>query len=80
MNNVREAYGDRIALTDNYYDALKNADALVINTEWNDFRTPDFNRMKSLLKSPVVFDGRNLYSVTKMQERGFTYYAVGLKF
>jgi len=80
MNNVREAYGDRITLTDNYYDALKDADALVISTEWNDFRTPDFNRMKSLLKSPVVFDGRNLYSVTKMQQRGFMYYAVGLKF
>lgn len=80
MPNVRAAYGDRIGLVDNYYDALRDADALVINTEWNDFRTPDFDRMKSLLKNPVVFDGRNLYSVTKMRDRGFTYHAVGLKF
>ena len=56
------------------YDALKGADALVIVTEWNEFREPDFARMRKLLKTPVIFDGRNIYSPAQMKEQGFTYY------
>lgn len=59
------------------YDALKNADSLIIVTEWNEFRNPDFERMASLLKQPVIFDGRNLYDVEKLKGMDFTYYSVG---
>ncbi len=61
----------------NDYDALEGADALLILTEWNQFRRPDFDKMKSLLKNAVVFDGRNQYEPRKMKERGFTYFCVG---
>ena len=59
---ARRIFGKKIALADNSYGALKGADALVIATEWNEFREPDFNRMRKLMKSPVIFDGRNIYS------------------
>jgi len=59
------------------YDALKGADALVIVTEWNEFRRPNFERMKSLMKQPVIFDGRNIYDPEIMKEKGFTYFGVG---
>jgi UDPglucose 6-dehydrogenase len=59
------------------YEALKGADALVICTEWNEFRRPNFEKIKELLKAPVVFDGRNLYGLDKMRQHGFTYYSVG---
>ena len=63
--------------TSSNYDAIKGADALAIVTEWNEFRRPDFARMKSLMKSPVVFDGRNLFTPEQMKQNGFTYYSVG---
>jgi len=69
--------GDKIEYAEYSYDALENADALIIVTEWNEFRTPDFNKIKSLLKEPVVFDGRNLYDPDKMKENNFIYYSVG---
>ena len=56
---------------------LKDADALLIATEWSEFRTPDFNKMKSLLKNPVIFDGRNLFELYQMEEFGFHYESVG---
>ena len=59
------------------YDGLKNADALVIVTEWNEFRNPDFEKIAKLLKQPVIFDGRNLYDVEKMKDMSFTYYSIG---
>jgi len=59
------------------YDAIKSADALVICTEWNEFRQPDFRRIKEFMSSPVVFDGRNLYDPTKMKDMGFTYLSIG---
>jgi UDPglucose 6-dehydrogenase len=59
------------------YDILEGADALAIVTEWNEFRTPDFQRMKSLMKSPVIFDGRNIYDPEKTRKLGFTYLGVG---
>jgi UDPglucose 6-dehydrogenase len=61
------------------YEAVKNADALIISTEWTSFREPDFERMKSLMKNPVIFDGRNLYKPTKIDQLGFEYFYVGKK-
>jgi len=75
--NTRTVLGDRIKFGENSYKALENADALVIVTEWNEFRTPEFNSMKKLLKEPVIFDGRNLYDTDKMQNLKFIYYSIG---
>ncbi len=74
---ARRLFGDRIALTERSYDALSGADALAVVTEWNEFREPDFGRMRQLLRSPVVFDGRNIYSPEQMQSLGFTYFSIG---
>ena len=70
-------FGDRITLCEKSYDALDGADALAIVTEWNEFREPDFKRMQQLLKTPVVFDGRNIYSPEQMRALGFTYFSIG---
>jgi UDPglucose 6-dehydrogenase len=59
------------------YDALKGADALVVITEWQEFREPDFPRMRKLLKSPVIFDGRNIYQPEQMKDLGFVYKSIG---
>jgi UDPglucose 6-dehydrogenase len=77
MNHVRNLLGDKITFTKNPYEALEDADALLIVTEWPQFRTPDFERMDSLLKNKVIFDGRNLYELSQMQELGYTYYSIG---
>jgi len=77
MGNVKREIGDKINYAENQYDALKDADALLIATEWSEFRTPDFNRMKSLLKNAVIFDGRNLFELYQMEEMGFHYESVG---
>ena len=77
MDNVRGRIGDRIAYTDRPLDALTGADALVICTEWQVFRNPDFTEMARRLNQPVVFDGRNLYDLDRMQELGFTYISIG---
>jgi UDPglucose 6-dehydrogenase len=74
---ARRLFGSRIALCDKSYEALVGADALAIVTEWNEFREPDFDKMRSLLKSPVVFDGRNIYSPEHMRGLGFTYFSIG---
>ena len=74
---ARQIFGSRISLADKSYGALKGADALVIVTEWNEFREPDFPRMRKLMKTPVIFDGRNIYSPESMKAQGFTYYSVG---
>jgi UDPglucose 6-dehydrogenase len=66
-----------VTLCDKSYDALAGADALAIVTEWNEFREPDFKKMRQLMKSPVVFDGRNIYSPEHMRALGFTYFSVG---
>ena len=71
--------GDKIHFGDNHYDILKDADALVIVTEWSVFRTPDFDRVGSLLKSKVIFDGRNLYDLQKMIDSGYYYNSIGRK-
>jgi UDPglucose 6-dehydrogenase len=78
MNNVRALYDDEnITFCETQYDALKKADALIIATEWPEFRTPDFEKMQSLLKSKVVFDGRNVYDLDKMEKLGFYYSSIG---
>jgi UDPglucose 6-dehydrogenase len=77
MENVKKEIGDEISYAQNQYDALKDADALLIATEWSEFRTPDFNRIKTLLKKPVIFDGRNLFELYQMEEMGFHYESVG---
>jgi UDPglucose 6-dehydrogenase len=77
MANVRETYGDLLVYCQTPMDALLGADALAINTEWSEFRNPDFAEMKRRMKSPVVFDGRNLYECEVMRDQGFTYYSVG---
>jgi UDPglucose 6-dehydrogenase len=74
---AKRIFDGRIALCERSYDALKGADALAIVTEWNEFREPDFDKMRSLLKSPVVFDGRNIYSPEHMRALGFTYFSIG---
>jgi UDPglucose 6-dehydrogenase len=77
LATARRLFGDRIALFTKSYDALAGADALAIVTEWNEFREPDFTKMRDLMKHPVVFDGRNLYSPEQMRALGFTYYSIG---
>jgi UDPglucose 6-dehydrogenase len=77
MEEMKRKIGSAVRYCDNNYEALKGADALLLLTEWNDFRRPDFDRMKSLMKHPVVFDGRNIYDPKVMKEKGFTYYGIG---
>jgi UDPglucose 6-dehydrogenase len=77
MNNAKKELGDKIAFAENQYDTLENADALIIATEWSEFRTPDFIKIKSLLKSHAIFDGRNLFDLNRMEEYGFHYESVG---
>ncbi len=78
LENVRKEIGDRITYCDHHYDACEGADAIAIVTEWNEFRNPDFDYIKLKMKSPVIFDGRNLYDRTKMAARGFYYSGIGL--
>ncbi|HTR80579.1 MAG TPA: UDP-glucose/GDP-mannose dehydrogenase family protein [Bacteroidota bacterium] len=74
---VKALFGSKVEFFDNNYDSLKGADALTVVTEWNEFRRPDFERMKSLMKRPVIFDGRNIYDPKLMREKGFTYFGIG---
>lgn len=77
MNNVKELIGNKISFAKYQYDALQDADALIIATEWSEFRTPDFDKMISLLKNKVIFDGRNLFDLKHMEDMGFYYVSVG---
>ncbi|MGG9970270.1 UDP-glucose dehydrogenase family protein [Ferruginibacter sp. SUN002] len=79
MPNVKQLLGDKIYFANNQYDALQDADALVIATEWSEFRTPDFEKITGLLKNKVVFDGRNLFDLQQMQDLGFYYVSIGRK-
>jgi UDPglucose 6-dehydrogenase len=74
---ARRIFGRRVTFCEKSYEALADADALVIVTEWNEFREPDFRKMRQLLRSPVVFDGRNIYSPEQMRTLGFTYFSIG---
>lgn len=75
--SARRIFGDRIAYTDTPYGAVEGADALFIVTEWNEFRRPNFDRLKGLMKSPLIFDGRNVFDPERMKERGFIYRGIG---
>lgn len=77
MNNVRTTVGDKIEYGQSQYETLKNADALIIATEWNEFRTPDFGKIASMLKNKAIFDGRNLFDLSAIRELGFHYVSVG---
>jgi UDPglucose 6-dehydrogenase len=77
LKAARGIFGTKIQYVTKGYDALKAADALAIVTEWNEFRRPDFLRMRKLMRTPVVFDGRNLFTPDQMKGHGFTYYSVG---
>lgn len=77
MKNVKNELGDVITYSENQYDTLKNADALIIATEWNEFRTPDFSKISSMLKNKAIFDGRNLFDPAAMKELGYYYQSVG---
>jgi UDPglucose 6-dehydrogenase len=77
MKVAKGLFGSKVVLAEKSYDALKGADALAVVTEWNEFREPDFARMRKLLRTPVIFDGRNIYRPAVMKEQGFTYYAIG---
>ncbi|MGP8338082.1 MAG: UDP-glucose dehydrogenase family protein [Methanosarcinaceae archaeon] len=81
MDEANRVFGEnpKIKYTHGNYDALKGADALLLITEWNQFRYPDFDKMKQLLKMPVIFDGRNQYNPKELREKGFAYYAIGRK-
>jgi len=77
MNNVRKLLGDKVELAPGQYDTIRGCDALVVATEWSEFRTPDFEKMSSYMKHKVIFDGRNVYDPARMKDLGFYYESVG---
>ncbi len=77
MDEARKLFKNRIEFTEDGYDALRGVDALAVVTEWNEFRVPDFPKMKKLMKAPVIFDGRNIYNQEELRKTGFTYYGIG---
>lgn len=79
MPNVKGVKGDIINYAENQYDALINADALIIATEWSEFRTPEFEKMEAILKNKIIFDGRNLFDLAQMQQLGYHYVSIGRK-
>jgi UDPglucose 6-dehydrogenase len=79
MNEARKIFKKRIQFSEDDYEMLRGADALAVVTEWSEFRTPDFKKIKSLLKKPLIFDGRNIYNKTELLKMGFTYYSIGRK-
>ncbi len=78
MPNIKEMFGDKITLVDDAYDALEGADALVLLTEWREYQYPEFERLKELMKRPVVLDGRNIWVTYNLPEQGFEYAGVGI--
>jgi UDPglucose 6-dehydrogenase len=77
MDNARREFGDRVQFVNNPYLAVEGADALFLVTEWNEFRQPDFSRIKAAMRQPVLFDGRNVWNAPRLRELGFAYYGVG---
>lgn len=77
MENVRAKYGDKLSYAETPLSALEGADALAIVTEWSEFRNPDFDAMRATMKAPLIFDGRNLFTLTQMRQSKFTYYSIG---
>ncbi len=79
IESARKIFGDKIEYSKSSYDALKNADGLLLLTEWNEFRRPDLEKLKDLMKTPVIFDGRNQYDKTRLENRGIKYFSIGRK-
>jgi UDPglucose 6-dehydrogenase len=79
MNNARKQLDQHVKFAETQYECLQGADALVIATEWNEFRTPDFEKIEQLMKSKAIFDGRNLFDIADMEARGFHYASIGRK-
>ena len=77
MKNVKQLLGDTVTFAESQYDTLQDADALVIATEWSEFRTPDFNRISSMLKNKAIFDGRNLFDLVQLENLGYHYVSIG---
>jgi UDPglucose 6-dehydrogenase len=77
LEEARKHFGDRVTYHRVNYEALENADGLLIVTEWNEFRRPDFPRMKPLMRTPIIFDGRNVYDPDVMRDHGFIYIPMG---
>lgn len=77
FEQAKNVFGDRVIYANNSYDALKDTDCMLLLTEWNEFRRPDFDRIKGLMKSPVIFDGRNQYDAERLKQRGFEYHCIG---
>jgi UDPglucose 6-dehydrogenase len=77
MDEARNVFGERIEYASSNYEALHGADALVIHTEWQPYRRPDFGRMRAAMANPLVLDGRNLWNPEDMAERGFEYFTIG---
>ena len=77
MPNIKKQFGETLNYCNSMYEALENADALIICTEWSIFRTPDFNKVKQLLKQSIIFDGRNVYNVEEIKKEGFIYSSIG---
>jgi UDPglucose 6-dehydrogenase len=77
IKEAKKIFGDLIDYSTNHYDILQGADALAIVTEWSEYRNPDFDKLRSYLKNPFIFDGRNLYEPHRMKDAGFSYYPIG---
>jgi UDPglucose 6-dehydrogenase len=79
MNECMKHFGNKVIYGKDQYEPLLDADALVIITEWSDFRLPDFVQMGKSLKNKLIFDGRNIYNLSEMKELGYCYYSIGRK-
>ena len=77
MENIKKPYGNKLKYCQNPYDAVKNSSALIILTEWNEFKQIDLKKVKELMKKPLIFDGRNIYEPRVMKDLGFTYFSIG---
>ena len=77
MDSAKFIFADKIEYSKNSYETIENADALLLLTEWNEFRRPDFERIKTSMKNPVIFDGRNQYDKIRLEEKGFKYFCIG---
>jgi UDPglucose 6-dehydrogenase len=77
--NAKKVFGSRVQFSESAYMALRKADALIVVTEWNEFRTPDFKRMSEIMKEKIILDGRNIYDPKEVRSAGFTYYGIGRK-
>ena len=78
MHEAKRILGDRIEYAEDQYDALIDADCLLLVTEWPEFKFPNLNVIKKLLKNPVIFDGRNIYEPAEMKRKGFQYFCIGI--